>query len=96
MAKSTPWGAAQTSKTIAEGIVSYMTASHGGILISDQRRESMPDHLRSIPTFAGGNWYEEDCDWAIVALAFPVHFPKDQDAAKSTLEWLKANSKRFA
>jgi hypothetical protein len=37
----------------------------------------MPKPLRDFKPFAGRNWYEEDCDWAIVALAFPQHFPDD-------------------
>jgi hypothetical protein len=34
----------------------------------------MPEPYRAVPTFAGGNWYEEDCDWALVALSFPELF----------------------
>ena len=93
---NTPWGKADGSKVIADGIVAYHTPSHGGLWISDERRTQMPDELRNIPTFAGGNWYEEDCDWAIVALAFPQYFPNDQINADRTFEWMRANSKRFA
>ena len=35
----------------------------------------MPTSLMAFATFAGGNWYEEDCDWSIVACAFPDLFP---------------------
>ena len=71
---STPWGKPDHMETIAEGIHFFQTPSHGGYLISEDRYQSMPAHLRDIKTFAGGRWYEEDCDWAIVAMAFPKYF----------------------
>jgi hypothetical protein len=50
----------------------------------------MPKALREFKPFAGPNWYEEDCDWAIVALAFPQFFPEDyQPAALATLRSYK-------
>lgn len=70
----TPWGPAQTARTIADGIVVYSIASHGGIHLSDERLAQMPPLLAAMPPFAGHGWYEEDCDWAIVALAFPDYF----------------------
>ena len=34
-----------------------------------------------------GRWFEEDCDWSVVALAFPQFFkPEDIDAALATLK----------
>jgi len=74
MATHTPWGASQTADQIAPGITRYTTASHGGIKLSNKRRASMPAILRDIEPFAGPGWYEEDCDWAIVVLAFPEYF----------------------
>lgn len=71
----TPWGPSQTEKQVAEGITLHSTAGHGGYLISDERRQQMPEPLRSWQTYAGGNWYEEDCDWAVVVIAFPDDFP---------------------
>lgn len=70
----TPWGESQTCETIAPGIISVSTAGHGGFMISQSRRDAMPEEIRRINTFAGGNNYEEDCDWALVALAFPECF----------------------
>jgi len=94
---TTPWGFADDVTQIAPGITCYNTPSHGGYLLSAERRAEMPEALRKIPTFAGGNWYEEDCDWAIVALAFPQYFPPNAaEAARSTMEWMRANSERFA
>jgi hypothetical protein len=64
----------------------YSTPSHGGYHLSDARIASMPKPLRDFKPFAGHGWYEEDCDWSIVATAFPQFFPKDAvDAANSTL-----------
>jgi hypothetical protein len=86
MSTSTPWGAAQHSKVYAPGITFFSTASHGGFRLTAQRVAQMPDALRAIvpcahehnPHSLSGpgapRWYEEDCDWALVALAFPEHF----------------------
>lgn len=50
----------------------------------------MPRVLREIKPFAGLGWYEEDCDWAIVALAFPQFFPADAiPAALATIKNMK-------
>ena len=84
----TPWGKPDQQTVIAEGIVKVYTPSHGGIWLSQARRDSMPDQYRDIPTFAGGNWYEEDCDWAIVDATGIQN-------ACDTLKWLRANSNRF-
>ena len=50
--------------------------SHGGYYVSPARVASMPEPLREFKPWAGDNWYEEDCDWCIVALAFPQFFPQ--------------------
>lgn len=76
----TPWGKAQDIDTIAEGITWVSTASHGGFIITAERRAAMPKSLREFSTFAGGNAYEEDCDAAIVIAAFPEHFSAAQVA----------------
>ena len=60
---------------IAPGITSYSTPRHGGINLSAERLAEMPAALRSVHPFAGPGWYEEDQDWAIVVLAFPLFFP---------------------
>jgi len=69
MATSTPWGAAQHSKKIAVGIMSYSTASHGGIHLSKKRNAMVPEYMRNI-----NGWYEEDCEWAIPVIVFPAEF----------------------
>lgn len=73
----TPWGASQSAREVAPGIVRYDTASHGGYFVSPERVAEMPEPLRKFQPWAGPNWYEEDCDWCVVALAFPQFFPDD-------------------
>lgn len=73
---NTPWGESQSITLIADGIQFVSTPSHGGFLLTPERREAMPQPYQSIQTFAGGNWYEEDCDYALVMLAFPQYFIK--------------------
>lgn len=72
----TPWGAAQTADTIAEGITHVTTASHGGIHLSPDRNALVPDYMK-LGTFqrqGAEGWYEEDCDWCIPAIIFENEF----------------------
>jgi len=72
---SSPWGQVDQAEEAAPGIWSVCTPGHGGYLISTERRLAMPAHLKEVYTYAGGNAFEEDCDWCIVALAYPDAFP---------------------
>jgi hypothetical protein len=87
----TPWGPSQSSREIAPGIIRYDTASHGGYYLSPERVAEMPKPLREFVPFGGpqagpGRWFEEDCDWSVVCLAFPQFFPADAiPAALATL-----------
>ncbi len=83
----TPWGHPDTVTEIAPGIILYSTPSHGGYWLSPARIAAMPKPLRQFQPFAGPNFYEEDCDWSIVALAFPQFFPAD--AIPAALETIK-------
>lgn len=65
----TPWGISQGSTVYAEGVASYSTASHGGFKLSAERNRIVHSMLRS-----KGGWYEEDAEWAIVAITFPDLF----------------------
>ena len=84
---STPWGHPDIVTEIAPGIVFYSTPSHGGYWLSPARVAAMPKPLRDFQPFAGPNFYEEDADWAIVALAFPQFFP--DDAIPAALQTIK-------
>lgn len=70
----TPWGASQDRREIAPGIVRYDTASHGGIHLDAARWRQFRKLFPTVNTWAGDQWLEEDCDWALAALAFPEHF----------------------
>ncbi|MDH4275685.1 MAG: hypothetical protein OEW08_11640 [Gammaproteobacteria bacterium] len=73
MSIMTPWGWSQTIEQIADGIQFISTAGHGGIRLSVERNREMPDYLR-----IQSGWYEEDVDWARVAIAFPQYFKKQE------------------
>lgn len=66
---STPWGGSQMAVIYAEGIVAHSTAGHGGFHLSADRNAQIHPLLRK-----DSPWYEEDCEWAIVALSFPELF----------------------
>ncbi|WP_020525201.1 DUF7007 domain-containing protein [Catelliglobosispora koreensis] len=68
----TPWGTAQSVRVIAEGIVEVTTASHGGIRLHPARNASVPAPFRD-----RDGWYEEDAEWAFVALTFAEFFDPD-------------------
>lgn len=100
---ASPWGTADSAEELVPGIVHVSTPSHGGYWISPARFAEMPKAIQATPTFAGcPQWYEEDCDWALVALAFPRLFsPRQLKAAIATVqqvsyhalvrEWLKSS-----
>ncbi|MCZ7977384.1 hypothetical protein EXN32_11930 [Agrobacterium tumefaciens] len=69
MAANTPWGPSQLATIYAEGIVSHMTAGHGGFHLSAERNACVLPMLRK-----SSPWYEEDAEWAIVAHTFPDLF----------------------
>jgi len=75
---TSPWGRPQQQKEIARGIIWVSTASHGGYWISTERRDAMPQQWRGFKTWAGGNWFEEDCDAAVVAVSFPNAFSRER------------------
>jgi hypothetical protein len=89
---NTPWGVSQGKPaTIADGITFYHTARHGGFHLSPERLASMPAALRAARTDDGPDcpWFEEDCDYSLVVLAFPEYFtPEERDTAvRSARVW---------
>lgn len=76
-----PWGAIDLIEQLGRGVFCVSTASHGGIYLAPDRRAHMPASLVALDAPGGrgraraAGWYEEDCDWARVALAFPDLFP---------------------
>ncbi|WCA62405.1 hypothetical protein G6M16_024495 (plasmid) [Agrobacterium tumefaciens] len=66
---STPWGMAQVSRQYADDIVLHSTASHGGFHLAENANAVVHPLYRNDDGF-----YEEDCEWAKVAHAFPQLF----------------------
>ncbi|MBB4200580.1 hypothetical protein CCR94_18165 [Rhodoblastus sphagnicola] len=76
----TPWGESEEQQTYAKGITFYQTPSHGGFHV-------LPDQNAKIHTAwrREDGWYEEDCDWAIVAMTFPDLFDAEHvESARNT------------
>jgi len=83
----TPWGEAQNTTKIADGIFFVSTASHGGFWLSRQRLNEMPKALRQGKFTKRAHWFEEDCEYVRVAIAFPQWFPSiKEEQAKKTLK----------
>lgn len=94
MKKHTPWGVTQGAVILAPGIISYETASHGGIWLSKSRQAEMGN--RSDNWLKNPEWWEEDVDWAIpyvfFAKAIKEHghaykFENNLKQAQMTLKW---------
>ncbi|WP_159952365.1 hypothetical protein [Rhizobium sp. 18065] len=89
MSCSTPWGASQHATIYADGIVFHSTSGHGGFHLTPERNVKVLETLRK-----SSGWYEEDAEWAIVALIFPdVFTTSERTCADETirntwpLEW---------
>ena len=83
---NTPWGKPDVWSNVAEGIATYSTPSHGGYWLSRERMLQMPANLRQC-SFTRDNWFEEDCSWCAVVLAFPQYFEDAHyKAAKRTYD----------
>jgi len=91
---SSPWGRIDAASSIADGIVTASTPSHGGIWLSRSRFEAV-DPRWGMPQPSG--WFEEDCEWAIAAYThldefkawFAVHRPQ-HDVEASVHQTLRA------
>lgn len=67
--ETTPWGVSQGATLYGEGVLFHSTAGHGGFHLSPERNARVDCRLRN-----GDGWYEEDAEWAIIALTFPDLF----------------------
>jgi hypothetical protein len=81
----TPWGVSQSVTEVYPGIQSVSTAGHGGYKLDRKRNAMVHEAWRNV-----GGWYEEDCEWAIVALTFKYEFPAEtvEGAIKTLKNWL--------
>ena len=87
---NSPWGEVQHRQEEAPGIVFLETAGHGGYWVSKQRFDAMPEHLRCNSRGKALRFFEEDCEVALVALAFPEELSDKVDvevATKTVREW---------
>lgn len=80
----TRWGEAQAAQRYGRGIVCYQTAGHGGFHLSAGRNALVHEAWRDEE-----GWYEEDCDWAIVAVTFPQFFHQEvvEEAHRCAQRW---------
>jgi hypothetical protein len=77
---NTPWGISDGQQTLAPGIVSYSTPSHGGIWLSAERQAQLP---KGIDNFVHDlRWWEEDCDWTVPYILFADDIRKHGGAYK--------------
>jgi len=90
---SSPWGVPDSAEELVDnvtgkgtGIYFVSTPSHGGYFVPPALNSRVPAHWRDITFNRGqGNagWYEEDADWALVALCFPECFiPEERSIAR--------------
>ncbi|MGL4198382.1 MAG: DUF7007 domain-containing protein [Allorhizobium sp.] len=98
MSASTPWGGSQLAVIYADGVVAHTTACHGGFHLSADRNGKVHSLLRK-----NTPWYEEDCEWAIVALSFPELFTGyERSLAEKTIrntwpdEWEAIHGRKLA
>lgn len=66
---STPWGASQNVTKIRRGVISVMTAGHGGIGVSKALAEKTMPYEALHQNFgycqSGYYWFEEDCLYCV-------------------------------
>ena len=91
---STPWGRADHARAVGtingQTIYTVSTPSHGGYYVPSALLNRIPpDHQARAQQWSGSpQWYEEDCEWASVAVAFPEYFtPEQLTAARQTIQW---------
>jgi len=68
-----PWGAIEHATCISHGLWRINTESHGGYWVSAARMAELPAEVKT--GFSGyRNYWEEDCDWAPLAIMWPDDF----------------------
>lgn len=64
-----PWGRVEDVREFGEGVVWVSTAGHAGFWLSADRHRALQSQ-HAFKAFAGGAWYEEYCDAAVVVVTF--------------------------
>ena len=65
---NTPWGYADHTSKLADGIIDCSTPGHGGIHLSQDRVNQLPAGLTNFTQDL--RWWEEDCDWVVPYIIF--------------------------
>ena len=78
----TPWGWSRESEELAEGIWRVSTPSHGGLKLSRERWQELPDLVRD--SFLTPNFAEEDCEEPIARTLLGIGDGRDRELAVST------------
>ena len=87
---STPWGRPDHIEPLADGFYFVSTPSHGGYFVPENYRHLIPLAWREATWNRQGmsGWFEEDCDWCLVAVCFTRLFSEDAiEPAKRAFEW---------
>ena len=74
-----PWGYTQDITKLAEGVWRVSTAGHGGLKLSRQRWEELPDVVRD--TFLTPTFAEEDCEEPIARTLLGLGGARDRELA---------------
>jgi hypothetical protein len=77
--EDTPWGVPDYQTDHALGISFVSTPSHGGFVLSDTRADWLESNFPGLAPFTGDyRYWEEDCDAAVIPVAFRQYFPVEQ------------------
>ena len=75
----TPWGWSQDIEELTEGVWRVTTAGHGGLKLSRERWEELPDVVRD--TFLNSRFAEEDCEEPIVRTLLGLGDERERELA---------------
>ena len=75
----TPWGWPQDIEELAEGIWRVETPGHGGLKLSRERWQELPDRVRD--TFLNATFAEEDCEEPIARTLLGIGDARDRELA---------------
>ena len=75
----TPWGYPQDIEELAEGIWRVSTAGHGGLKLSRERWEELPDVVRD--SFLNASFAEEDCEEPIARTLLGLGDERERELA---------------
>ena len=75
----TPWGEPQDIEELAEGIWRVETAGHGGLKLSRERWQELPDVVRD--AFLNATFAEEDCEEPIARTLLGLGDARDRELA---------------